>query len=387
MRLPEDDIPRRRRRPLWVLPSLLLGMLLSGCSALERQHEALLVLGDLAAGEGPSRLKQRTPPPERERLAYAVAGRDYLADLYRPETSRRGTLILVHGLTEAGRRDPRLMALARSLARAGFTVLVPELDGLRDFSVGTREVQGIADAIRYASDALATTDGGPALAAISFATGPALLAAMQPDTAHRVRFVIAVGGYYDLTDLLRYATTGEDRGSACRRPPPPQRDVRWAVLRSQLHALEDAQDRERLAAIARARLAGEEAADPDTSELSPEAMALYALVTNRDPARVTPLLGALPPPLLAQFTALDLASRDLDALEARLVLIHGPDDRVIPVSHSRRLRAALPAGQARLFEAEGLGHVEVSANWRDAWTLWRAIHHVLWLGEDADTKR
>lgn len=114
-------------------------------------------------------------------------------------------------------------------------------------------------------------------------------------------------------------------------------------------------------------------------------MALYALVTNRDPARVTSLLAELPPPLLDRFTALDLATQDLDALEARLVLIHGPEDRVIPVSHSRRLRAALPAGQARLFEAERLGHVEVSANWRDAWTLWRAIHHVLRLGESGET--
>lgn len=387
MRLPEDDTPHRRRRPPWVLPSLLLGLLLSGCATLERQHEALLVLGDLAAGEAPSRLKQRTLPSEREQLAYAVAGRDYLADLYRPARSRRGTLILVHGLTEAGRHDPRLMALARTLARAGFTVLVPGLEGLREFSVGSREVQGIADAIRYASDALPATDGGPALAAISFASGPALLAAMQPDTAHRVGFVIAVGGYYDLTDLLRYATTGEDRGGAGRHAPPPQRDVRWAVLRSQLHAVEDARDRERLAAIARARLVDEEAVDPNTTGLGPQAMALYALVTNHDPARVTSLLAELPPSLLAQFTALDLAAQDLDALEARLVLIHGPEDRVIPVSHSRRLRAALPAGQARLFEAAGLGHVEVSANWRDAWTLWRAIHHVLRLGESEGKHR
>ncbi|MDT0499546.1 MULTISPECIES: alpha/beta hydrolase [unclassified Halomonas] len=387
MHLPEAEEQRRRHSLLRLLPGLLLGMLLSGCSTLERHHEALLVLGDLAAGETPSRLKQRTPPPKRKRLAYAVEGRDYVADLYHPAISPRGTLILVHGLTEAGRRDPRLMALARTLARSGFTVLVPELDGLRDFSVGTREVQRIADAIRYAADALAMSVEGPALAAISFATGPALLAAMQPDTTHRVRFVIAVGGYYDLTDLLRYATTGEDRGSTGRRPPPPQRDVRWAVLRSQLHALEDAQDRERLAAIARRQLAGEEVPEPDASELSPQAMALYELVTNRDPARVTSLLEALPPRLLVQFTALDLASRDLAALEARLVLIHGPDDRVIPISHSRRLRDALPAGQARLFEAEGLGHVEVSSHWRDAWSLWRAIHHVLELSETESEHR
>lgn len=383
----EHSERRRRRGHFFLIPSLILGLLLSGCSAIERHHEALLVLGDLAAGEGPSRLKERAPPPDRERLAYVVEERRYVADLYRPPESRRGTLILVHGLTEAGRHDPRLMDFAHTLARAGFTVLVPELDGLRDFSVGTREAQGIADAIRHATAALPMTEDGPALAAISFATGPAMLAAMQPDIAHRVRFVVAVGGYYDLTDMLRYATTGEDRGGAGRRAPPPHRDVRWAMLRSQLHHLEDADDRKRLDAIARRRLAGDEASDHSVADLGPQGMALYELVTNRDPARVTPLLEALPSSLLDQFNALDLSARDLDALEARLVLVHGPDDRVIPISHSRRLRDAIPSGQARLFEAGGLGHVEVSSNWRDAWTLWRAIHHVLRLGEVEGTNR
>ncbi|GHE22053.1 alpha/beta hydrolase [Halomonas urumqiensis] len=379
--------PTRRRGILLLLPCLLFGLLLSGCSSLERRHDALLVLGDLAAGEAPSRLKHRTQTPEREGLAYAVEDRDYVADVYHPSVSRRGALILVHGLTEAGRRDPRLVDFARTLARAGFTVMVPELEGLRDFSVGTREVQGIADAIRHATAELPAADKGTGLAAISFATGPALLAAMQPDTAHRVRFVVAVGGYYDLTDMLRYVTTGEDRGGAGRQARPPRREVRWVLLRSQLHRLDDAEDRERLDAIARRRLAGDEGPDPRISRLGPQGSALYTLVTNRDPARVEPLLEALPPPLLTQFEALDLASRHLDALEARLVLVHGPDDRVIPISHSRRLRDALPSGQARLFEAAGLGHVEVSMDWRDGWTLWRAIDHVLRLGETEETPR
>jgi pimeloyl-ACP methyl ester carboxylesterase len=85
--------------------------------------------------------------------------------------------------------------------------------------------------------------------------------------------------------------------------------------------------------------------------------------------------------LIAELDALDLSARDLDRLEAELVLIHGPQDRVIPISHSRRLRDALPEGQARLFEAGGLEHVAVSPGWRDGWGLWRAVTHVLKLGE------
>lgn len=92
------------------------------------------------------------------------------------------------------------------------------------------------------------------------------------------------------------------------------------------------------------------------------------------------LVEALPPRLREELGELDLSQRDLDTLAAQLVLIHGPDDRVIPVSHSQRLRDALPAGQARLFKAGGLDHVEMTPGLRDGWGLWRATYHVLALG-------
>lgn len=350
------------------------------------------MLGDLAAGSEESRLKARTEAPTREGIRYAQEGRDYQADVYHPATPDRGMMILVHGFTEDGRRDPRLVDFATTLSRVGFTVMVPELEGLRDYSISTREVVAIADAIRHATQALPEGEPQTALAAISFAVGPAVIAALQEDTAQRVSFIVSVGGYYDLVEMLRYVTTGEDRHGEGQAAPPPQRGARWAVLLSQLQWLEDERDRERLATIARRRLAsqaesaedepiGAEQVEEEVERLGPQGRALYALVTNQDPARVEALIEALPPSLIAELEALDLSNRDLDRLEAELVLIHGPQDRVIPISHSRRLRDALPEGQARLFEAGGLEHVAVSPGWRDGWGLWRAVNHVLRLGE------
>jgi pimeloyl-ACP methyl ester carboxylesterase len=366
----------------FLLVAGLIAALLSGYSGVSRGYEALLALGDISAGSEESRLKQRTPTPTREDLTYAVNGRDYQADLYRPDEPRRGTLILVHGLTEAGRRDPRLMEFAMTMSRLGFTVMVPDLEGLRTFSISRREAEAIADAIRYATDEKPGAASKTALAAISLAVGPTMIAAMQEDTADRVHFLIALGGYYDLTDMLRYVTTGKDRGGAGQAAPPPLREGRWAVLLSQLHWLDDEEDRERLATIARRKLDDPLApVQAEVDRLGPQAKAAYSLVTNEDPERVEGLIEALPRPLLEEFEALNLSARDLDKLQAQLVLIHGPNDRVIPVSHSRRLRHAVPQGQARLFEAGGLEHVEVSPGWRDGWGLWRATSHVLALGE------
>ncbi len=362
---------------LGVLPAMLIG-----CTSIQRGHEAVLALGDVSAGSEDSRLKRRTAEPEREDLRYSVDGRDYVADVYHPEEPRRGTLILVHGFTEEGRRDPRLTEFAKTMGRVGFTVFVPELDGLRDLSISMREAEAIADAIRYTTREDSAMGSDTGLAAISFAVGPALIASMQEDTAEQVRFLISVGGYYDLTDMLRYVTTGDDRGGAGLDAPPPQREGRWAVLLSQLHWLDDEDDRELLDTIAHRKLDNRYASvQREVRQLSSQGRAVYELVTNEDPDRVDDLIARMPPRLLEQFQALDLSELDLSRFQGQLVLIHGPDDRVIPVSHSRRLRDALPEGQVRLFEAGGLGHVDVSPGLRDGWGLWRATAYVLALGE------
>ncbi|MGM0694384.1 MAG: alpha/beta hydrolase family protein [Pseudomonadota bacterium] len=374
---------RRRQLGTLLMALGLLPTLLTGCAGLNRHHQALLVLGDLSAGSEESRLKRLTEPPRREGREYGRQGRSYQADIYHPPESHRGSLILVHGFTEQGRRDPRLVALAMTLGRVGFRVMVPELDGLRDYTISTREVTAIADAIHHATRKAPAAPSRTAVAAVSFAVGPTLMAAMDDEVASAVSFVVAVGGYYDMTEMLRYVTTGEDRGDADRAVvPPPQREARWAVLLSQLHWLEDERDRVLLETIARRRLTDPEASVTDeVRRLGASGRALLDLVTNEDPDRVEALIAQLPPALGMELEALDPSRRSLDNLQARLVLIHDTHDRVIPISHSRRLSDALPPGQARLFEAGALQHVAVSPGWRDGWGLWRALAHVLALGE------
>ena len=381
-----------------LLPGLLAA-LLQGCTSVNRAYEAALVLGDVAAGEEDSRLKRREATPQRETVDYRVDERAYRADVYHPERPRRGHLLLVHGFTEEGRRDPRLTAFAETLGRAGFTVFVPEVEGLRDFSISGREIRVLTDALRHS-----TGDTGPAagvrtgIAAFSLAVGPAMLAAGDPAVNNQVSFIVSVGGYYDLTDTLRYVTTGVDAGGNDARPPPPQREGRWAVLLSQLHWLEDDDDRELLERIARRRMDDPHAPVAELRrQLGDEGQSVYALVTNRDPDKVDTLIEALPAAMLEEFRALDLSARDLSGVQADVVLIHGRDDRVIPFSHSERLRDTLANDREHwLYRAGGLGHVDVSPGLRDGLGLWRAAWRILLLGErealraderDADRRR
>ncbi|MCK8515506.1 RNA methyltransferase [Methylonatrum kenyense] len=360
---------------------LLVGsVLLAGCESPGRATDAALLLGDVRAGAEDSRLKRRTETPERQTVRYEYGDEERVADLYRSGDSARGRLILVHGFTEQGRRDPRLVEFAHSMARIGFEVIAPEVPGLTDLSISQDESRVIADTVRHASD-----DGAPvALAAISFAVGPAMLAAMEEDTAEAVDIILAVGPYYDLVDVIRYASTGDDPGLAEDEDAmQPRPEGRWIILLAQRHRLDDANDRSLLREIGERRLENPRAEIEDLADqLGADGRALLELVRNEDPEAVDELIAALPSAIRDDLSALNLAERDLSPLRARMILIHGPEDRVIPISHSERLRQALPEGQARLYRAGGLDHVDVSTGFFDGIQLWRATRHLLRLADE-----
>ena len=200
-----------------VLSVALALLLLAGCAPL-RHYESLLVLADAGAGHGPSRWKEVTQAPRRQSVAFNVNGRVNTGDLYLPMGAEPAAgIVLVPGAVPQGKDDPRLVAFAITLARARFAVLAPELSGVRELRVRPSDAREVADAFAWLASRPDLAPGGRAgIVAFSYAVGPAVLAALEPDIRERVRFIVAVGGYYNLFRTVRFFTTGyfeEDRKS------------------------------------------------------------------------------------------------------------------------------------------------------------------------------
>jgi pimeloyl-ACP methyl ester carboxylesterase len=334
----------------------------------------------VAAARLVSAVVQTTPPETAAAINanYSVEGRFYRADLYR---ANGGTapLVLTPGAARRGKDDPRLVRFAVALANAGFLVLVPEIESLKSLRVGPGDVGAIADAVLHLS---ALRGGAPVgLAAISYAAGPAILAALDARTAAKVAFVAAIGGYYDMTALLTFLTTGHYRegpGKPWRkRVPHPYGLLVFTI--SNISRLADARDRALFEKMVQAKLA-DSASDiaPLVAGLGPEGRAFWALLANRDPDRVAPLLAALPKAIRAAISGVDVAARDLSRLRARLILIHGHDDSIVPYTESVALAQAAPPGQARLYLVPEIVHVTLrGAGIRSAWTMFRAAYALI----------
>jgi pimeloyl-ACP methyl ester carboxylesterase len=361
---------------------LVAGLMCAACSP-SRGIEAARVLADLSSPDATPEAGI-TPTAVAFPPGSGVAG----GDLYW-RADATAALVLVPGVVPEGKDDPRLVDFAQTLVRARFAVLVPDIANLRAQRVSPADARAIAAAITWLAGC-----AGPAAApsvgviAISYAAGPAILAALRPDAGPRVRFLVAIGGYYDLAAVVTFFTTGYFRPGPGQpwQQGEPNAYGKWVFIAANAARLDDPHDRAALAAMAERKLKDLDADVADLrAGLGPQGRAVAALLDNRDPDRVPALIANLPEAVRSDLAALDLSRRDLAQLDARLLLVHGRDDPIIPSTESEALAAAAPDDTA-LYVVDSLAHVELGpAGLVDGWKLWRAVYRLLAL-RDAGPK-
>jgi hypothetical protein len=352
------DSPRFRRGA-----SVAACLLACGGCATARHHDAYLVLDHLGTPGEESRLERSTARPSRASISFVIDGRANSGDLYLPgDGAPAAALVLVPGAVPEGKDHERLVELAQTLARVRFAVLTPELKGYRDLEIRPEQVREVADAFRYLAQRDDLSPNGRAgIGAISFAVGPAVLAALEDDIRERVRFVFGVGGYHDLRLAIRFFTTGYFEADGKLRYVEPSEYGRLVFAKSVQRQLSDPADQATLGAMVDARMR-DATADiaPLAAGLGPEGQSVYRLLINADPGRALELISALPDETVATIDALTLADKELGTLPARLILVHGKNDPLIPYSESIALaRAAAPSRSRVTIVNHVLGHVDL----------------------------
>lgn len=371
------SLPRTPRhcRAAW----LLILLLLAGCVSAE-SWEATRLLQDIDANGAPSELKTLTPPPQRTTERFSLAERSQVADFYHPQQPLGGAIVLLPGFTRAGKDDSRVVELARSLARARFLVMVPDLRGSRELRVRPEDTRTIADALRHLQRTRPEAAArGVGVVAISYAVGLAILAGLDVAQDAPADFIVGLGGYHDSRAVITFATTGRFRlpGGTDWRRGDPLASAKWVFLAGNAAVLEDIADRRRLQAVGEACF---DSCDPDVAALErylgPEGRALLALIVNEDPARVPALIDALPEAVQQRIEALSPSRYDLSPLTGKLILVHGRLDPLVPYSESLALARAVPGSE--VFLIDDFSHITPrGVSWTGKLQLIDAIQSVL----------
>ncbi|MFP4004285.1 MAG: alpha/beta hydrolase [Alphaproteobacteria bacterium] len=379
-----------KSRLRWLVPALLalVVVAIAAGPVFLRAVETADALGAISQvarqGEIDAAGPYNRPGPRAQQVSYLIDGRFRTADLYLGEEAPIASLVLVPGADVLGREHPQFRALAGVLSSLGFAVLVPHMENLQQLRIRAGDVTHIADAARNMAR-FAPVDAGPSVGvlAVSYGVGPAVLAALEEEARAHIRYVLGIGGYYDLEAVLTFLTTGHfrPRSDAEWREADPHAHGKWVFLASNADFLENPQDQVTLRVIARRKFADAQAEVGDLTEmLTPQGKAVFDLITNTDPARVPKLIRDLPEGALEHLRALDVSDADLSGLRARLILVHGRDDHFIPHTESRALARAAKGspGGASLYVIDRMAHIRMSASGLgDGWKLYRAVYALL----------
>ncbi|HET9328433.1 MAG TPA: CocE/NonD family hydrolase [Candidatus Eisenbacteria bacterium] len=354
----------RRSMSLFLIVTLLAAAAVWAWSTgrVARLTLAVRILDELRRPGPQSWLRRATPAPQRSTITLEYGPAQLAADLYRPATGRkRAPVILVPGLVEDGKENPLVPPFAECLARAGFTVVVPDLHSFRTLRVHpdqVRELSAALDAVTSRPDL--APHGRAGVFGISYAGGIAMLVALDPVRAERVSFVAGVGAYADLDTALRFLATGRTFHRGRLRMVKAEPYGQLVFLRTYEEFLDDPEDVRVLEAMAQRRLADARAPVADLADsLSPEGRLIYDLFETASPEEVPRLVERTPRGLLARMAELSPGRREFGSLRARVHLVHDLNDGTFPASESHRLaELARPHQPAHVLVLEGLRHVE-----------------------------
>jgi dienelactone hydrolase len=300
------------------------------------------------------------------------------ARMYGPVAHARQTVLLVSGLHPAGIDEPRLIALARELAKTNVTVVTPDIPELSRFEITPLLTDRIEDAaVWLATESGWAPTGRIGLMGVSFSGGLAVVAAGRPALRNRLRYVFSFGGHDDLPRVLGYLCRGSDSadahdaGDSGMTGPPAPHDYGLAIallnvadqlvpsdqvlsLRAAVRRFLQASYIDRTDDVQAER---EFAALRQLASMLPEPSAtLLTYVNNRDVAHLGPRLR-LYVDRYAEAAALSPARSPYPS--APVFLLHGRDDNVIPSTESEYLaNRQRTHGRVRLLVTDVISHAD-----------------------------
>ncbi|TME08276.1 MAG: hypothetical protein E6I80_10445 [Chloroflexi bacterium] len=326
-----------------------------------------LLLPALLSASAPAPLVLAGDPVRFRRLTLSSTIGPVFLDIYEPATppplipGGREAIINVPGAGD-NRTVPQLVNLSQSLAREGIVVVNVGTPTLFNYQVSARDGEAVVQAFELMEHWPGVDPQHIGIIAFSVGDLMACVGAADPRIRDRVAFLALLGGYVDVTSLLRTVGRRAQDVNGQTQPWQPILIDLYVLARSVSGLLSSTDQRLLQQAFPLATIAPPLSAQQQ-AQLSPDATAYYHLLEGDEPGNVDRKLAALSPQMKALFTQLSPLSV-LGQIRAPIHLLHDRNDPSIPFTQAQEFAAAL----ARLhhpydFASYGIfSHVQVQSN-------------------------
>ena len=331
-----------RKAASWLFQVLVvLGALLTLFIAVTPQgkagfHTVLFVTQILDIGIKPQ--AWFTGEPLRHEVHYPSSDGTTVADVYRLDDGRRhAAVVLFLGANAAGRDDPDVVNLGNALAAAGYVVMFhwsPTM-ALRA-NIEPAETGNLVWAFQYLAEREYVDSNRVGLGGFCVGASFALVAAADPRISDDIHFVNAFGPYYDAGELLLQAASRSVVYDGESTPWEPDSLTLKVLANELIETLEDPAD---VDALTRRYLNGQPVSPAELEALTPAGRTVMGLLDGTTRADAEALYSNLPPAFREDMATVS-PSNYVAAIQAKLLVMHDRNDRLVPAAESRRLLAA-----------------------------------------------
>ena len=281
---------------------------------------------------------------EEKPLCFAGEHEQLCGRIYSPQDLPHAPgIVLLHGVHPLGIEEPRLVSFARALSASGVIVLTPPVKELADFRISPASIPTIG----LSAQALRQQVGrGPVgIVGFSFAGGLALLAAADPRYASDIGFVASIGAHDDLTRVARFFFTDQIPTVDGKTVLMPAHEYGGGVLAYTKAEKFFPGEAENARAAIRDWLMGEPDKQLKAAEakLTPAAHSRFEMLRSRQFGESITDFLRIVEESREEMNAVSPRGR-LARLRARVYLLHGTEDNVIPVSEADWLASEIPSG-------------------------------------------
>jgi fermentation-respiration switch protein FrsA (DUF1100 family) len=306
--------------------ALLLPALLS-----DSAPPPLVVAGD------PVRVTHLTLFPHTSRTVYL--------DIYEPATppppvpGGREVIIDVPGAGD-NRTVPQLINLSRSLAQEGIIDVNVGTPALFDYRVETQESEAVVEAFELMEHWPGVNAQHIGIITFSVGSLSAYEAAADPRIRDRIAFLAILGGYTDITSLLRDVGTRSQTINGKTERWEPIATTAYVLYRSVSYLFSPSDQKLLQEAFPLTTSFPPPLPAAKIAQLSPVGAAYYHLLEGDQPDRVNQNIAALTPAMKALLTRLSPLSI-ISQVRPPIYLLHDRNDPAIPYSQALEMVAAL----------------------------------------------
>jgi len=321
----------------------------------------------LSASE-PAPLVHTGDPVRFRRITISSTIGPIFLDIYEPATppppipGGREAIIDVPGAGDS-RTVPQLVNLSQALAREGIVVVNVGTPTLFHYQVSARDGEAVVQAFELLEYWPGVDPHRIGIIAFSVGDLLACVGATDPRIRDRIAFLDFLGGYFDVTSLLRTVGRRAQDVDGQKQTWQPISTTLYVLAKTVSSLLSPSDQKLLQQAFPLSANIAPPLSAQQQAQLSPDAAAFYHLLEGDEPDSVDRNLTALSPPMRALFTQLSPLSV-IDQISAPIHLLHDRNDPSIPFTQAEEFAAAL----ARLhhpydFAAFSIfSHVQVRSN-------------------------